>query len=129
VSVRCSRTDHPPETLAFCLDDGEHRVAYSADTGPGWDFTDFMTGGGGRSPGRPVDLVICEATFREGQGGHDPVHMTAAEAGRAAKGAEARRLVITHLLPGADVEGARAEAEDAYGAAVEVARSGLVLIP
>lgn len=116
--IRCSRTEHPPETLAIRLDDGEHTVAYSADTGAGWGFDEF---------GAPVDLGICEATYSEGTEtaalGRG-VHMTALEAGAMARRAGTRRLVITHLLPGADHEGSRAEAESAYGAPVEVAVGG-----
>ena len=118
LTVRCSRTDHPPETLAFCLDDGRNRIAYSADTGPRWGFEAF---------GEPVDLALCEATFREGDRNPEAVHLTAAQAGTAAARASARSLVITHMLPGADAEGARLEAESAYGSAVGVARSGLVV--
>jgi ribonuclease BN (tRNA processing enzyme) len=118
VVLRCSRTRHPPETLAFSLDDGAHRLGYSADTGPGWDF---------RSLGAPVDLAVCEATFREADGPQDPVHMTAREAGEAAAVAGARQLLLTHLLPGADPREASREAESAYGAAVDVAHAGLVV--
>jgi ribonuclease BN (tRNA processing enzyme) len=120
LSVRCSRTDHPPETLAVCIDDGEHRFAYSADTGPGWALDEF---------GRGIDLALCEATFRDGVEVEAPVHMTALQAGATAREAGVRRLMITHLLPGADAVEARAEAESAYGAPVEVASAGLVLEP
>jgi ribonuclease BN (tRNA processing enzyme) len=118
LELSCSRTRHPPETLAFCFDDGRHRLGYSADTGPGWDFRSF---------GRPVDLALCEATFRGSEGPHDPVHMTAHEAGEAAAVAGAASLLLTHLLPGADPHEASRDAESAYGAAVGVAHSGLVV--
>lgn len=123
--IRCSRTDHPPETLAFCLDDGERRLAYSADTGPGWSFSEF---------GAAVDLAICEATFRDGtpiaeQAAFSDVgiHLTALEAGAMARASGARSLLLTHLLPGEDREGAKAEAASAYGGEVAVAGSGLVV--
>lgn len=125
MTVRCSRTEHPPETLAFCVDDGSGRLGYSSDTGPGWSFAEFG--------GRPVDLGICEATFREGSpqaleppGPGGRVHMTAAEAGAMAATAGVRALMITHLLPGADPAAAAIEAGDAYGAEVAVASCGLV---
>ena len=125
LTVRCSRTDHPPETLAFCVDDGERRLAYSADTGPGWSFEEFG--------GPPIDLGICEATFREGSpqaldsaasGGG--VHMTACEAGAMARRSGVGSLIVTHLLPGADPLAAAKEASAAYGAEATVASSGLV---
>lgn len=126
LTVRCSRTDHPPETLAFGITDGTTRIAYSADTGPGWSFAELGD--------QPLDLGICEATFREGSpqaieaarsGGG--VHMTAAQAGAMARDSGARALMITHLLPGADPAAAAAEAAGAYGADVTVATSGLTL--
>lgn len=121
ITVRCSQTQHPPETLGFCIDDGESRLAYSADTGADWGFGEF---------GAPADLGICEATFRDGTevaaNGRD-VHMTALDAGAMARSAGTRRLLLTHLLPGAEVDPARAEAESAYGAAVQVAEGGLVI--
>lgn len=124
LTIRCSRTDHPPETLAFCVDDGEARLGYSADTGPGWSFAEF---------GAPVDLGICEATFRDGapnaiEAASSPVgiHMTALQAGAMAAETKVGSLVLTHLLPGADVAGAAAEAASAYGAEPAVARSGMV---
>jgi ribonuclease BN (tRNA processing enzyme) len=121
LTVRASRTQHPPETLGFCLDDGRHRLAYSADTGADWSFEEF---------GAAADLGICEATFREGTEAAThgrEVHMTAFDAGQMARKAGTRALLVTHLLPGADPEGARAEAEEAYGAAVRVAEGGLVI--
>lgn len=121
LTVRCSQTQHPPETLGLCIDDGAHRLAYSADTGADWSFEEF---------GAPVDLGICEATFRDGTEaalyGRE-VHMTALDAGTMAHKAGARRLMITHLLPGADRAGARVEAEETYGAPVRVAESGLAI--
>lgn len=123
--IRCSRTDHPPETLAFCVDDGERRLAYSADTGAGWSFSEF---------GTSVDLGICEATFRDGTPtaaeaalSRVGIHMTALEAGAMGRASGARSLVLTHLLPGADRYGASAEAASAYGGEVAVASSGLVI--
>lgn len=121
VRARFSRTDHPPETLAMEIHDGSHSLVYSSDTGPGWSVGEFGAG---------HDLVVCEATLRDGHVDTTlgpPVHMTAAEAGATAAAAGARRLMITHLLPGADVAGAVAEAEGTYGAHVDVARSGVTV--
>jgi len=109
---RFSRTDHPVETLAVRVDCGNESVGYSSDTGPGWSC---------EALGEGLDLLVAEATFRHGDG-NDPVHLTARQAGEQARAAGARRLLITHLLPGSDQSGAVAEAADAYGAAVEAAQ-------
>lgn len=110
--VRCSRTDHPVETLAFRVDAGDRSVAYTADTGPRWSVAEL---------GRGLDLVISEATFLDGDhvGDDEPVHLSARQAGELARAAGAHRLAITHVLPTGAVDAALAEAADAYGAPVE----------
>ena len=50
--------------------------------------------------------------------------MSAREAGVAARRAEVGHLVITHIVPGADREQHRLEAEAAYGGPVDVALPG-----
>lgn len=110
--VRCSRTDHPVETLAVRVDHGDRTFAYTADTGPGWTLAELGAG---------VDLAISEATFLEGSENAVPVHLSARQAGEAARAAGVERLVITHVLPTGSVEDAVAEAMDAYGAPVDAA--------
>ncbi len=109
---RFFRTDHPVETLAVRVDCGDESVGYSSDTGPGWSC---------EALGEGLDLLVAEATFRDGDG-NGPVHLTARQAGEQARAVGARRLVITHLAPGSDEAGAVAEAADAYGAPVEAAQ-------
>ena len=114
LSLRFSRTDHPVETLAVLAEADGASVIYSADTGPGWSPAAFGV--------RP-DLALLEATFAHGHS--NPVHLTANEAGERALEVGARRLVLTHLLPGTDPAAQRAEAEAAYGGPVQVAEPGL----
>jgi len=117
--VRTSRTDHPPETLALRLDHDGRSLVYSADTGPEWDMADL---------GEGIDLALVEATYLdEWQTGG--VHLSARQAGRMAREAGARSLVLTHLLPGADVEEYRRAAAEAYGAPVHVAEPGATFTP
>jgi ribonuclease BN (tRNA processing enzyme) len=110
MAFHASVTDHPVETLALRVDVDGRSLTYSADTGPGWSLEALGA----------VDVALCEATLRAHQAGQAP-HMTAAEAGASARRANARRLIITHLPPGADAPAYQAEAADAYGADVEVA--------
>jgi ribonuclease BN (tRNA processing enzyme) len=110
ISFTTSVTDHPVETLAMRIEAGGRSLTYSADTGPGWSLSALG----------PVDVALCEATM-----GADhtevSVHLTTTQAGRSAREAGARRLIITHLQPGADSGVYQAQAADAYGADVEVA--------
>lgn len=110
-----SRTDHPVETLATRTDCGGLSVGYTSDTGPNWKISEL---------GRDLDLVVCDASHLSAFEDHGIPHLSAREAGERAREAEARRLVVTHLVPGSDPEAHRAEAEAAYGDAVEVALPG-----
>ncbi len=114
LGFRFSRTDHPVETLAVWVEADGHALLYSADTGPGWSPAVFE--------GRP-DLALIEATFEHEHDLH--LHLTAAQAGERAGAVGARRLVLTHLLPGTDPEGQRVAAEATYGGPVEVAQPGV----
>jgi ribonuclease BN (tRNA processing enzyme) len=115
LSFQFSRTDHPVETLAVRVQpfDGGPVLAYSADTGPGWDV--------GRFEG-PVDLALLEGTLLAADVDEaDAVHLTAKQAGAMAKAAGVRRLVLTHIPPTADRARHQAEAAEAFGADVELA--------
>ena len=110
VRFQCALTDHPVETMSMRIESAGRSVAYSADTGPGWQLTSLPE----------VDVALIEATMRADQSGLAP-HLTTSEAGERARGAGAGRLVITHLPPGADADASRDEAAAAYGAEVQVA--------
>lgn len=106
-----SRTDHGPETLAMRIDGGDRSLGYSADTGPKWSLEALGPG---------LDLALCEATFLQDMEG-SLQHLSARQAGRSARDAGARRLLLTHLWPTTDATRSRAEATDAYGGPVETA--------
>ncbi|MEO7556989.1 MAG: MBL fold metallo-hydrolase [Acidimicrobiales bacterium] len=114
ISFRTAVTDHPVETLSMRIEAGGRSLAYSADTGPGWQLSTLGE----------VDLALVEATMRADQDGLAP-HLTTTQAGQRARDAGAGRLVITHLPPGADADAHRNEAAVAYGADVEVATTHL----
>lgn len=85
--------------------------AYSADTAAGaWVSTALAN----------ADLAFVEATLPEPYAGAAP-HLTATEAGRFAREAGVRELVLTHLWPTNDRDSAAAYAEAAFGAPVRVA--------
>lgn len=111
LSLRFSRTEHGPETLAVRIDGDGRALAYSADTGPGWSFT---------SLGDAVDLALCEASYTTDKAGA-PGHLTAAEAGRLAREAGARRLLLTHFWPTVDRRRSAEEAAATFGGPVEIA--------
>lgn len=109
-----SRTDHPAVTHAVRLEGSGSALGYSADSGPDWSL---------ESLGPGLDLALCEATYTsdfQGTAGH----MTGFEAGRSAKAASARRLVITHRWPAVSASDVRAEAVEGFGGPVEQAAVG-----
>jgi ribonuclease BN (tRNA processing enzyme) len=109
-----SRTDHPVPTLACRIDCAGRSLAYSADTGPGWGF---------EALGEGIDLALCEATYLADHEGSLP-HLSARQAGQAARSAGIGSLVITHLWAGTDPRAAESEAEAAFGKTVAVAQIG-----
>jgi ribonuclease BN (tRNA processing enzyme) len=114
VHLGFSRTDHPPVTFAVRVDSPSGVVGYSADSGPGWSFAELGPG---------LDLALCEATYtaeHEGTAGH----MSGRQAGANARGAGARRLVITHRWPTVTASAVLAEATDSFGGPVTTAAVG-----
>ncbi len=117
LGLRFARTDHPPPTFAVEVEGGNRkRLVYTSDTGPNWSIDAFAPG---------ADLVLSEATYL-----HDdkpaPIHLSAKEAGRAAREAGARRLMLTHLWPRVDPRKSVDEGSDAFGEAVTLAAPHLV---
>jgi ribonuclease BN (tRNA processing enzyme) len=117
LEVRFQPVPHFLPTHAVEIREGESRLTYSADSSPSEDLCTFAAGTG---------LLLIEATLprpeREGPRGH----LTPSEAGDHGRRAGARRLVLTHLSDEMDADWARAEAEQAFGGPVEVAREGAV---
>ena len=118
---RFSDTDHPPETLAMAIGDGTSWIGYSADTGPGWSMAEF---------GVQADLAIWEASCLDAdKAAVHGVHCSAAETGSSALAAGVGRLLLTHLLPGAEPGDFRLEAGAAYGSPVDIAEPGVTYHP
>lgn len=115
-TVCFSRTDHPLPTVGVEVAHGGKRLVYTADTGPGWSVDAFAPG---------ADLVLSEATYQ-----HDdiraPIHLSARQAGEAARAARARKLMLTHLWPTLDPVASVEEGSEAFGHAVSLAAPHLV---
>lgn len=114
-----SATEHYVDTLAVRVaspSDGA-AMAYSADTGPGWSFSEL---------GNAIDLGLCEATTLADGEGTGVLHLSARQAGAMARAAGVPALVLTHLQPGIDPAASQAEGSAAYGSAVQIAREHAV---
>lgn len=109
---------HIPDSYAFRVStaDGGPGLVYSGDCGVWQDLVPLIRRG---------DTLLSEAAF--GTRPDTPgIHLTGAEAGRAAAEGGAARLLLTHLLDRIDRPATLASARDVFGAAVEIAEPGLI---
>jgi ribonuclease BN (tRNA processing enzyme) len=104
--LRFVATDHPVETLAVRIDHPSGSLGYTADTGGALDGARLDPDGTG------VDVLVVEASM--GADEEDAVqHLSARQAARLAHAAGARRVVVTHVVPGTEPELRRKEVETA----------------
>jgi len=116
IDLRFSRTDHPPPTYAVEATAEGRRMIYTADTGPDWTIGAFDPA---------ADLVLSEATYLHAHR-PAPIHLSARQAGQAAREAGAQRLLLTHLWPLLDPAEVAEEGAEAFGAPVTLAAPRLV---
>jgi len=110
----------PHFTLTFAIEvssEGGGRLTYSADCSPNDELVQFAHG---------TDLLLIEATLPRPERTGERGHLTPAEAGEHGRRADAKRLVITHYSDELDPEWALAQAAEAFGGPVELAREGAV---
>ena len=114
--------EHNVACFALRAEADGKRFVYSADTRAGALLEEAA---------QDADLFLAEATFQDLPPEREPEttrdhHMTAREAGLLAKKARAKRLVLTHLKYDLDRETSRKQAEEGYGAPVEIAKPGAI---
>ncbi|MFN8160671.1 MAG: MBL fold metallo-hydrolase [Solirubrobacterales bacterium] len=115
--LRFREVPHFTQTCAVDISCGGSRITFGADSRPGEELAEAA---------RDTDLLIVEATVPRPERTGVRGHMTPAEAGEHARRAGAGRAVITHISDELDLELAREEASEAFGAPVEVAAEGAV---
>jgi len=76
-----------------------------------------------------ADVLLCEASFLDGQNTRPDLHLTARQAAAHAARAGVGHLVLTHLVPWNDRDRTLAEADGIYRGPLSLATSGLVLGP
>jgi ribonuclease BN (tRNA processing enzyme) len=123
LSIEAGRVTHTESSYAFrvTVADGDPAtpgLVYSGDCGRTADLLALLG---------PGDTLLSEASFGTGEPIEGVLHLTAAEAGRAARDGGASRLVLTHVLDEGDPEGAVAAARRAFAGEVLLAVPGLTL--
>jgi ribonuclease BN (tRNA processing enzyme) len=106
---------HPVEAYGLRVGAGDATVAYTGDTAP-CEALDRIAGG--------VDLLLAEASFRDGDDNPPEIHLTGKDTGELAARAGVGRLVITHVPPWFDKDEMLAEAKAAWDGPAELARAG-----
>ena len=103
---------HSTPNVTLRASAGGATLCYSGDTGPNEHLA---------RAARDTDLFLCEASWLEDEVAKDRIHLTARQAGAAARDAQTARLVLTHIRPRCDVAQTRAQASEAFGAPVDLA--------
>jgi ribonuclease BN (tRNA processing enzyme) len=117
LQIRFHEVPHFIRTHAVEIRGASGRFVFGADCRPNAELVEFARG---------ADLLMLEATLDEPEQGEHRGHLTWREAGEHGAAAGARRLVLTHIAADADLVRARADAEDAFGGAVQIAEDGAV---
>lgn len=111
-------TIHPIESYGLRITDPHGRIiAYSGDS----SYTDELI-----DCARDADLFLCEATWGRTSDGKAPnMHMSGQDAGRIATQAGAKHLVLVHIPPWGDPQGALEGAQEYYDGPISLAYSGM----
>jgi ribonuclease BN (tRNA processing enzyme) len=113
--VKPIRVAHPVPAYGLRITADGVTLGYSGDTGPCGGFDDVA---------RDVDLLLAEASFRDGDDNPANLHLTGSDCGATATRAGVRRLLLTHVPPWHEAEDSLAEARSAYDGPVDLARTG-----
>ena len=106
---------HPVEAYGLRVTAGGSALAYTGDTAP-CEALDRLAHG--------ADLLLAEASFRDGDENPPEIHLTGTDGGVLAGRAGVARLVITHIPPWFDKGGMLAEAQAVWDGPTELARAG-----
>ncbi len=117
LTVRFCEVPHFTTTFAIELTSHDSRLTFSADCRPNEELVRFA---------RDTDALLIEATLPRPERTGIRGHLTPREAGEHGREAGARRVILTHYSDEMDPEWARAEAAEAYGGPVELAREHAV---
>lgn len=115
LSFDVARVVHPVEAYAIKVTHGDRSFVYSGDTARCDALVSLAKG---------TDLLLAEASFREGEDNPPDLHMTGRDAAEVAVRAGAARLVLTHIPPWHDPVSALEEARPVFEGPMELARCG-----
>ncbi|MCZ6779016.1 MAG: ribonuclease Z [Acidobacteria bacterium] len=109
VRLRAGAVVHALSSLAFRIEHAETSLVYTGDT----EYCESMV-----ELARDCDLLLCECSFPDGAA--VPGHLTPSLAGRIAREAGARSLLLTHLYPPCDDVDVAAQVRSVYDGDLKV---------
>lgn len=113
--IRFMRTNHPVPCFAMRIEAGGKSLVFTGDTSYKEEMAEFS---------RDCDLLLCECNFYKHQNGANAGHMNSIDAGRLARLASAKNLVLTHLPHYGNIENLHSEAKEEYSGPISLAEYG-----
>jgi ribonuclease BN (tRNA processing enzyme) len=113
IELEACKTPHTPESLAYGVRSGRHRLVYTGDTGYSDELAAWAAG---------CDLLLAECSLPDDHGIEQ--HLTPSGAGALARAARAGRLVLTHFYPVFGASDPAAVAGKSFGGDVVAASDG-----
>ncbi len=107
--------DHPVTTYGIRLEHEHRSLVYSGDSAPTPALVELS---------RDADVLLCEASFVEGEDNPPHLHMTGREAAQHAQAADVGRLLLTHIPPWHDRSRILADAVSAWNGSIGLVSAG-----
>ncbi|MCM0620457.1 MBL fold metallo-hydrolase [Nocardioides bruguierae] len=118
-TVHTRAVDHPVLAYGMRIEVDGAVLAYTGDTGPCPQLTELA---------RDADVLLAEASFREGDVNPPNLHLTAAECGTLATEAGVQHLVLTHIPPWYEKAPQVDEARSTFGGGrISLAEPGMLV--
>ncbi len=116
--LEAHRVLHPVPTFALRVRAGGKTLVYSGDTAPCERLVEASRG---------ADVALFEASYLERDDNPPNVHLTGADAAKAATKAGVNRLILTHLVPWNSNDDVLTDASRHFSGDLMVAHAGLTL--
>ncbi len=116
--LEAHRVLHSVPAFALRVTAGGKTLVYSGDTAPCQQLVDASRG---------ADVALFEASYLERDDNPPNVHLTGADAAKAATEAGVNRLILTHLVPWNSNDDVVADASRHFSGDLMVAHAGLTL--
>lgn len=117
LSIKFGPTAHSAVAVSMRVESGDSSLVYTGDTGWHDRLAEFSEG---------ADLLLSEAT-QVGAASGSNGHQSPADAGRLARQARVRRLVLVHIPPHLSRRQAEAEAAEHFGGQISAGEPGTII--